>query len=659
MAPEGKLEIRPRTTGEILDDAGRLALADAPVLLALSGLFNVPFAIALVALLAWPRPAAILAQLLPPALTALLLPLTGLGSGACQEAFRRRAEGKPVGLGTCLGGVLRRGLDHATARALKVPALLFAGILGILGFAALWQSSPLAATAALAILGLPVVVVLAGSAAVHPILAAKELRLFEAAGASIRESSRQSGKAAALALCRCVLLLMATLNLLALTEAVLWVAGNLAGLDTALVNQLLSLDNPVFMLALLLLAWVLLTPFVEASNYLCHADARARYEGLDLWYRVQQFFPVAEKGRAVALALAAGAGLVLAGRCAAADGGRQQRVEAVRQARIAVDAVRQEVAQANPYPGGGRWAPRLKDTAQELDPQGSTSRGPYRWFYQAIDGFEQRSREGAAQVLGSLSSRLAAAEESLAAPAAEPSGGPAESGPPLSKEEIKRLLPEQSADPGAGGPQHKPTKADRQEDKRPTVRRDNEEPEGGGEPGVKGPGLVGPPAAGGFGLVGLVVLGGVLLAIVAVACVLLVQQRLQAGPALLPAQAGKAGPPGLADLLTQPDSISAAELWRRADRLAGAGEHLEAVRTLYAAVLATLNRRGLIRYEPMRTNGEYAAQLRASGQAPEEVHEPFGRLTRLFEQKWYGERACRAEDYDTCRELAEEVRSMV
>ena len=40
--PERTLDIRPRTTGQILDDAWRLALADAPLLLTLSSLFSVP-----------------------------------------------------------------------------------------------------------------------------------------------------------------------------------------------------------------------------------------------------------------------------------------------------------------------------------------------------------------------------------------------------------------------------------------------------------------------------------------------------------------------------------------------------------------------------------------------------------------------------------------
>ena len=73
---------------------------------------------------------------------------------------------------------------------------------------------------------------------------------------------------------------------------------------------------------------------------------------------------------------------------------------------------------------------------------------------------------------------------------------------------------------------------------------------------------------------------------------------------------------------------------------------------LYLAVLALLHRGTFIRYELPRTNGEYADQLRPR----RALHRPFLGLTGVFEVKWYGERACAAEDYRACRELAEEIR---
>src|SRR5207244_2367543 len=83
----------------------------------LSGVFLVPAVVVLLLLVALPAGVGPWSLALT-ALAALLLPLTGLGSGACQELFRRRTSDMPVSLGACLGVALRRGLDHITAAAL-------------------------------------------------------------------------------------------------------------------------------------------------------------------------------------------------------------------------------------------------------------------------------------------------------------------------------------------------------------------------------------------------------------------------------------------------------------------------------------------------------------------------------------------------------------
>jgi hypothetical protein len=109
----------------------------------------------------------------------------------------------------------------------------------------------------------------------------------------------------------------------------------------------------------------------------------------------------------------------------------------------------------------------------------------------------------------------------------------------------------------------------------------------------------------------------------------------------------------------EPDQIAPAALWQQADELARQGEFLEAVRRLYLAVLALLHRSRLIRYEKTRTNGEYIRQVRRAADAPEGVHAAFGNLTGMFDQKWYGDRACDGPEYGACRELAEQVRTEV
>jgi hypothetical protein len=49
---------------------------------------------------------------------AVLLPLSGLGAGACQEAFHLWTEDRPATLGRCLRTALRRGVNHVTAEAM-------------------------------------------------------------------------------------------------------------------------------------------------------------------------------------------------------------------------------------------------------------------------------------------------------------------------------------------------------------------------------------------------------------------------------------------------------------------------------------------------------------------------------------------------------------
>jgi hypothetical protein len=256
------------------------------------------------------------------------------------------------------------------------------------------------------------------------------------------------------------------------------------------------------------------------------------------------------------------------------------------------------------------------------------------------------------QVLADLSQRLEVVAECRSRQRPEPAGAAA---PSLSRDEIKRLVPRRS-DAGDDNP-GKTEKSTRKEDKR-RVREEAEEGDVAGPTPRSGPGIVPAVPAGGLGLLGWFLLIGLVLAIMVVACVLFLQNRGQPRPAKARTETGKAT--ALAnDPLSQPHLQNASLLWRQADGLAKAGKHLEAVRTLYAAVLAFLHQANLIRWEATRTNGEYAGQLQGKADAPAELHTVFQRLTSLFELKWYGERACRPEDYPACRELAEEIRSLV
>lgn len=286
------MDIRPRTLGEILDDACRFALADAPFLLLFNALFCIPAFVIVLFLLAEPTPSGI-AQIVLPACSALLLPLTGLGSGACQDLLRRRAADQPVVVRSCLGYALRHGLEHAAARGILLvltlpgPLMVLTAFLPdvspIVRFCAFLFGSILTFLFSLPLWGamLSLATLLSADAARSGTLL-RELRRAAAAAA---------GRAAVLVLGRLPLVLLLAVQLHLLGRIVLWGADNLAGFDTSLLAvECEFLDNPVYTLALFFLSWLLLTPFFECSNFLLHTDIRIRQEGLDLQYRVQHAF---------------------------------------------------------------------------------------------------------------------------------------------------------------------------------------------------------------------------------------------------------------------------------------------------------------------------------------------------------------------------------
>src|SRR5262249_8319928 len=163
-------------------------------------------------------------------------------------------------------------------------------------------------------------------------------------------------------------------------------------------------------------------------NYLMHVDARTRYEGLDLWYRVQRVFPAGSKSLAGAVLLALGIGLT-----AVPAWGADNRRQVIHEAHAEVVRIAKEVKEADPFSNTKPWQPRLRELATKLNEEGGKRPGGFRWFEQSLTGFARADRDIALKILGDLESRLALAEESLA-PEAAPSG------PARSKDEIKALL---------------------------------------------------------------------------------------------------------------------------------------------------------------------------------------------------------------------------
>jgi hypothetical protein len=613
---------RPRETVELLDDAWRLYLADAPLLVALTFLFWLPAASCLVALIAAPGASAWLA-----ALAAALLILTGLSSGACQEAFHSWAEGYPVTLLECLQAACKRWPFHLGSQSLALiaPAATLAFAVspvlpGIARFFGAWLFGMIA------LLSAPF------GLTRQPSFAAGKIRFWQAFVYAARAGGDHLGLALLLMLLRGIMLTFAVFNLHLMIHFILWTADDLGGLEVAYLGVLFSPGNGAYTLALCLFAWSLLVPFHEAAAFLFFMDLRARREGLDLWQRVETLFPARQQAKVGTILLAVCCGL-LATTPARAEG----TLEAVRGARQEIAAVRGEIDAAKPYPGGKRWVPRLAKVRQRLEQSAAEPDG-FRWFRRAIEGFAERPQAQAVELLDDLDARLALVEDSLRPRQAKQGA--------LTKEQIKNLVPPEQ---GAGRRPAPPAAA--KDDPPPDKNKgENQGANFGGGPPA-GVGVVSPVALGALAEPLLLMLVGVGLVALAGAIAFLVHRWYRDRAPAAPRQQGSLGK-STPDELPGPDRQDPADLWRQADERALGGDFLGAVRTLYLAVLALLHRGGFIRYERMRTNGEYADQLRLRTT----LHQPFLGLTGLFELKWYGERACASDDYHRCRELAEEIR---
>jgi hypothetical protein len=370
-----------------------------------------------------------------------------------------------------------------------------------------------------------------------------------------------------------------------------------------------------------------------------YLDTRTRQEGLDLQYRVLRAFPALDRQRT-----AVGLALLVAFFLGGAARAGESSLDAVRAVRAGIEQVRQEVAEAEPYPGSAKWEGRVNELGRRLERSGDGEARRFRWYTEATEGFGKRGQSAALAVLDDLRDRLEVLEESLTRPRAEPPGRDRRTAP--SQAEVKRMLRggDDTSDDAS-----QDDKAEEQPRKRQREEVQQDEPEGG-KVGRRGAGLVAAQAVGGFGTFAWMLLFGLLLVVLVVGGVLFFSSR-RSRPKTPPAPKGEVA----VDALPQPQERSVTEWWRQAEELARAGQYLEAVRAVYLAVLSLLHRQQLLRYEPTRTNGEYVRMVTLAPQAPPSVVRPFEELTNRFELKWYGERSCEAGDFQACRALGEEI----
>ena len=259
------------------------------------------------------------------------------------------------------------------------------------------------------------------------------------------------------------------------------------------------------------------------------------------------------------------------------------RYEAVHSARVAVERIAAEAKTADPY-NGSRFGPELRQTASDLEQSGRS----FAWFRQDIDGFASLKKDDALRVLGDLDERLGLLEETLS------QDKPGQS--PPARPDVKALL----GKPGADRPvvNARPDDEEKPKEEKKPEEEKKDQPDDDNGDGRPHSALLGPTAVPGCGPIGLAVLGGLALAVVAVGAVLLIATRNR-GPraARAPLVPAKTVQQTTERHEPQPHERPPAELWREADELARNEQHLQAVRTLYHAVLSLLHRRQLLRFE--------------------------------------------------------------
>ena len=87
---------------------------------------------------------------------------------------------------------------------------------------------------------------------------------------------------------------------------------------------------------------------------------------------------------------------------------------------------------------------------------------------------------------------------------------------------------------------------------------------------------------------------------------------------------------------------------------AARGDLRAALRALYLATLASLDRGRLIEFDPSKTNGQYIRAM-PRGRA----RQLFADFTFVFDRTWYGHEPASADDYAACRRLAEQIGEVV
>jgi Domain of unknown function (DUF4129) len=111
-------------------------------------------------------------------------------------------------------------------------------------------------------------------------------------------------------------------------------------------------------------------------------------------------------------------------------------------------------------------------------------------------------------------------------------------------------------------------------------------------------------------------------------------------PAILNWLKSRSSAPTAETAVTWQTLAEAADLFDQAGAAFRNGTYAESIRLALLALIARLEKQGLLRYDTTRTNREYQVELRRSS----ELAACFGQLARIYERVWYGRRSAeRAE----------------
>ena len=104
------------------------------------------------------------------------------------------------------------------------------------------------------------------------------------------------------------------------------------------------------------------------------------------------------------------------------------------------------------------------------------------------------------------------------------------------------------------------------------------------------------------------------------------------GPVIVRWLRGSAPAPSRQGGVTWQTLAEASDLFEQAGQAFRDGMHAEAIRLALLALIARLEKQGLLRYDTTRTNREYQVELRHRS----ELAACFGQLARIYERVWYG-----------------------